>query len=252
MTDIVLAGIVVFITHAIEAVTGFGCSVLAMPFVTALLGMRTGIMVITVLAWLLAVYIAVTKWRAIDWKQFSIITGCMLIGLPIGMYLFRTVDGANLQLILAIFICIVSIWQLIKKFRDRGKKTAEETTVPTKRRFSGLPYYLLLVVGGIVHGMFSSGGPLVVLYASKHLPDKSRFRATLCLLWATLNTIIMASYFVDGMVDVEFARTTGLLVPFVIAGIIVGEKIHDKVNERTFTLIVFSMLLLTGIFMLWK
>ncbi len=38
MTTLVLSGLVVFVTHALEAVTGFGCSVLAMPFVSALLG----------------------------------------------------------------------------------------------------------------------------------------------------------------------------------------------------------------------
>lgn len=248
MNAILLSGVVVFITHTIEAITGFGCSVLAMPFVTALLGMRTGVMVITLLAWLLALYFAVRKWREIDWKQFSVIIGCMLMGLPVGMYLFRNVDVASLRKILAVFICVVSTWQLLRRCRRQTATDKEKSSHPIK----DIPYYLLLVAGGIVHGMFSSGGPLVVLYASKHLPDKGRFRATLCLLWTSLNTIIIASYLIDGSMTAEVARTTGLLVPFILAGIVVGEKIHDRVNERTFSLIVFSMLLLTGAFMLWK
>lgn len=247
MSSILLSGLVVFITHTIEAITGFGCSVLAMPFVTALLGMQTGVMVITILAWLLALYFAIRKWREIDWKQFGIIVGCMLIGLPVGMYLFRNIDGAMLQTILAAFICIVSVWQLVRRI---GKKDVNQESKSS--RWQDILYYLLLVAGGIIHGMFSSGGPLVVLYASRHLPDKGRFRATLCLLWTTLNTIIITSYFIDGSMNSSVVRTTGLLVPFVLVGIVVGEKIHDKANERTFSLIVFGMLLLTGIFMLWK
>ncbi len=248
MSGILLSGIVVFITHTIEAITGFGCSVLAMPFVTALLGMRTGVMVITLLAWLLALYFAVRKRREIDWKQFCIIVGCMLMGLPVGMYLFRNVDGTSLRTILAVFICVVSIWQLIR--RHRAKTTPAEEKQAS--RIKEIPYYLLLVAGGIIHGMFSSGGPLVVLYASKHLPDKGRFRATLCLLWTTLNSIIVASYLIEGSMTSTVMGTTGLLVPFVLAGIVAGERIHDRADERTFSLIVFGMLLLTGIFMLWK
>lgn len=243
MMPILLSGLVVFITHTLEAVTGFGCSVLAMPFVTALLGIRMGVMVITVLAWILAFYFAVVKFRDIDWKQYGIITAFMLLGLPIGMYLFRRVDSSDLKMVLAIFILAVSAYQLVQLGRNI------RTKAPLKAK-AALPYYLLLIAGGIIHGIFSSGGPLVVLYASRQLQDKGKFRATLCLLWTTLNTIIIATYFIEGSFTTPIAKTTALLVPFVLVGIVAGEKIHNKVNERTFSLIVFGMLFLTAIFML--
>ena len=243
MTSILLSGLVIFITHTLEAVTGFGCAVLAMPFVTALLGIRMGVMVITVLAWILALYFAVVKFRDIDWKQYGIITAFMLVGLPIGMYLFRKIDSSSLKMVLAIFILAVSAYQLYRLGTNKATKA------PLQAR-AALPYYLLLVAGGIIHGIFSSGGPLVVLYASRQLQDKGKFRATLCLLWVTLNTIIIATYLIEGSFTSPIAKTTALLVPFVLAGIVAGEKIHDKVNERTFSLIVFGMLFLTAIFML--
>jgi uncharacterized membrane protein YfcA len=243
MMPILLSGLVVFITHTLEAVTGFGCSVLAMPFVTALLGIRMGVMVITVLAWILAFYFAVVKFRDIDWKQYGIITAFMLLGLPIGMYLFRRVDSSDLKMVLAIFILAVSAYQLVQLGRNI------RTKAPLKAK-AALPYYLLLIAGGIIHGIFSSGGPLVVLYASRQLQDKGKFRATLCLLWTTLNTIIIATYFIEGSFTTPIAKTTALLVPFILVGIVAGEKIHNKVNERTFSLIVFGMLFLTAIFML--
>lgn len=243
MMGILLSGLVIFITHTLEAVTGFGCAVLAMPFVTALLGLRMGVMVITVLAWILALYFAVVKFKDIDWKQYAIITGFMLLGLPIGMYLFRSVDSSSLKMVLALFILAVSAYQLYRL------GTNKETKAPLKAR-AALPYYLLLIGGGIIHGIFSSGGPLVVLYASRQLQQKGTFRATLCLLWTTLNTIIIATYLIEGSFTAPIAKTTALLVPFVLAGIVAGEKIHDKVNERMFSLIVFGMLFLTAIFML--
>ncbi|MDD4301702.1 MAG: hypothetical protein PHS03_04415 [Sphaerochaeta sp.] len=95
----------------------------------------------------------------------------------------------------------------------------------------------------------SSGGPLVVLYATRALPDKGKFRATLCLLWTTLNTIIIAGYLIEGSLTLPVAKTTAMLVPFVVAGIIAGEHIHDKVDARHFSIIVFSMLFATGIVM---
>jgi uncharacterized membrane protein YfcA len=246
LIPLLLSGVVVFFTHALEAVTGFGCAVLAMPFVTALLGVRRGIIVITILSWLLAFYMAVSKWRQLNFPQFGVICGCMAIGLPVGMYFFRTFDIVFLKKILGIFIITASAWQL---FMRLGHKNSKPSSTPRGMRL--LPYYGLLVIGGVVHGMFSTGGPLVVIYASRALPDKGQFRATLCLLWTVLNTVIIGAYLLEGSVTPPIAGNTSLLVPFVIAGIIAGEKIHHKVNEQIFSVIVFSMLLVTGFFILF-
>jgi len=48
----------------------------------------------------------------------------------------------------------------------------------------------------------------------------------------------------------ETTHITLAMLPFLCLGIIAGEIIHNKVNARTFSLIVFSMLLLTGIIMI--
>lgn len=241
---LILAGLTVFITHALEAVTGFGCTVLAVPFITMLFGVKVGVMVLTVLAWLLALFFVVTKWKQIDFKQYAIIASLMLCGLPLGIYLFKYADLKLLKLILAIFIVSTAALQLLKL------SNIIKLNKPLPKPLA----ILLLITGGIVHGMFSSGGPLVVLYATKAIPDKGRFRATLCLLWTTLNTIIIAMYFVGGTLPKPVLQE-GLtklpwMLPFLLAGIFVGEKVHDKVDARTFSFIVFSMLFVTGCFML--
>ena len=248
-TAIFLSCIVVFITHTLEAVTGFGCTVLALPFVTALLGIRTGVISLTVIAWILAAYFAITKRKQIDFKQYGIILICMLAGLPVGMYLFRKFDIASLKKVLAVFICIVSLWQLIGLLLIHPGKTVQSGKNTGQKLYEKTAYYLLLIIGGIVHGMFSSGGPLAVLYASKMIPDKSRFRATMCLLWTTLNTIIIIGYIVDKSFTRENCTITAIFIPFLIAGIFLGDIIHTKVNARMFSIMLFTVLLLTGIVM---
>jgi uncharacterized membrane protein YfcA len=167
----------------------------------------------------------------------------MIAGLPFGMYFFRTFDVIFLKKILGVFIVAASVWQL---FLRLGRKRSNSEIF---RGIRLLPYYGLLVIGGVVHGMFSTGGPLVVIYASRALPDKGQFRATLCLLWAVLNTVIIGVYLFECALTPSIAGDTGLLIPFVILGIIGGERIHHKVNEQIFSVIVFSMLLVTGVFM---
>lgn len=240
---VLLSCLVVFLTHTLEAVTGFGCTVLAVPFITALLGIKTAVISLTTIGWLLALYFAVTKRKQINFKQYLIITGCMLLGLPIGIYLFRKIEVSILRTVLAVFICAVSVVQLFKLLINKR----QEKPLSRKGR---IPYYFILFAGGIIHGMFSSGGPFAVLYASRLIKDKGAFRATMCLLWTTLNAIIIAGYFLDKSFTAENGKIIACFIPPLLAGIFAGEKIHDKVNARVFSILVFSVLLLTGVVML--
>jgi len=246
MLNLILSGFVVLITHALEAITGFGCTVIAVPFVTALLGMKQGIMIVTILAWLLAGYIVVTNLKYVKIKKTLFILACMIPTLPIGMYIFRYVDPVLFKKGLAIFIVFVSILNLVKTIKQ---KDSDDTNIELSKK-DKITSILALLAGGVVHGAISSGGPLVVIYATKALKDKKEFRATLCSVWLTLNTLIIISYFFNNPgFTTQTLTSTFIQIPFLIAGIIVGEIVHNKVNARTFTIIVFSLLLLTGIFM---
>lgn len=235
-----LAGFVVFFTHALEAVAGFGCTVLALPFVTMLLGLEQAKVILTVLAWVLALYFVLTKFRQIDFRQFFIIVSLTGLGMPLGIYLFATMSSDALKTILGVFIIVASSIQLSRLF-GFGKKMRE------------LPRWFFLVIlfcGGIIHGAFASGGPFVVLYASRAIPDKGKFRATLCLLWTTLNTFLMVSFLWQGI----FTPTIGVqllwMAPFLIVGLAAGELIHNRVPSLLFWKLVFSMLFVTGFVML--
>lgn len=258
----VLVGITVFITHALEAITGFGCTVLALPFVTALVGVKTGVPILATLAWILALYIVITKWRFINFKEFGIIVLFVGIGLPFGMLAFKNLDAKILKKILALFITLTASWQVYRRITRPGvvsnsDANGESVNCPaapeaaiSKTFWGRLPYYLILVVGGMVHGAFASGGPLVVLYASKTLTDKGSFRATLCLLWTTLNTLLLINYLRSGVFTASIVSGTAGMLPFLAAGIVAGEKIHHRVDGDLFGKLIFLVLLITGLFML--
>jgi uncharacterized protein len=235
-----LVGFIVFVTHTLEAITGFGCTVLAFPFVIAIMGdLELAKIVLSVLAWVLAGYFVVTKFKSIHWKQFGIILLFAGLGLPIGMLLFKNLDAIILKKILGIFIVISAGIQLFKiYFSDR-----KIGSVP------GIFNYVFLFLGGIVHGAFAVGGPLIVLYSAKKITDKGQFRATMCLLWTTLNTILMVQYFFEKKLTATVGFDLLFLLPFLIGGIILGEIIHTRVSEDLFKKIIFNSLLLVGLTM---
>lgn len=242
ITIILLVGLVVFITHALEAVTGFGCTVLAFPFVVYILGdVEQAKILLSILAWLLALYIAISKFKSINWRQFAVIALITGIGLPVGMYLFKSINPSGLKLFLGIVVIVSAGIQLYKLYFPK----------PASWQMPGWVSYIYLVAGGVVHGAFASGGPLVVLYSAKKLPGKAEFRATMCLLWATLNTILMVQFYLEDKLTVEVGKELLILLPFLIAGIFAGEAIHNRVNEMLFKKIIFVSLFVVGCFMVF-
>ncbi|MDR1370903.1 MAG: sulfite exporter TauE/SafE family protein [Dysgonamonadaceae bacterium] len=238
---LLLVGLVVFITHTLEAVTGFGCTVLAFPFVIALMGdLEIAKIVLSVLAWALALYFVITKYKQIQWNQFGIIVLLAGLGMPAGMLLFRNLDAAILKKALGVFILLSAAIQLYKSF-------VPATGTRSLPKWLG---YMFLLSGGIVHGAFAIGGPLIVLYSSNKIPDKGQFRATMCLLWAILNTVLMVQYVLEKKLTPAIGYELLFLLPFLVAGIFAGEVIHKRVSEILFKKVVFSSLLLVGITMI--
>lgn len=242
LTIIILFGVVVLCTHFLEAITGFGCTVLALPFCILLVGTKVAVPILTIVAWILAIYVMIIDYKHIVMKEFLRILLYVGLGFPIGMYLFDHLPEHQLKIFLAIFMIIVSIRGLFVCFSKNIKSFNINKHVLS----------VVLFLGGIIHGAFSSGGPFVVIYATKALPKKSNFRATLCTLWATLNTIIIVKYFIKGNIFSTPGFTKLLLgvIPFLIVGMILGNKAHNKVDEVLFTRMVYGVLLVSGFIML--
>ena len=110
---------------------------------------------------------------------------------------------------------------------------------------------LLLVAGGVIHGAFGTGGPFVVIYASQALPEKSLFRVTLSMLWLTLNSFRIGDWLVrdPSLLTPEVWRLVLISLPFMAVGLLAGDRLHRRVDERRFRRIVYATLAAAGVVM---
>lgn len=240
----VISAIVIFITHMLEGITGFGSTVLALPFLNVTLGLRISVQLLCVLSWSMALYIVLRSWKNILWKEFLFIILWAVLGMPLGIWLFDKLPGAWLCIFLGIFMVAVGIRGEIATLKPR--KT-EPTNQAAKRT---LIMKILLLCGGIIQGAFGTGGPFVVIYSSQALPDKRVFRVTLSLLWLSTNSIRLLKWGVSG--ELWNRELGGYLLwafPVMFAGVLIGDYLHNKVSEHHFKIGVYAILVLSGIFM---
>mgnify|MGYP000703379850 CR=1 FL=1 len=83
----------------------------------------------------------------------------------------------------------------------------------------------LIGLAGMTHGLFASGGPLLVYAVSGLQMDKARFRATLAGVWLTLNGVLTIAFLMDGRLQPALPFVAAY-IPILVAGVYVGEKLH--------------------------
>ncbi len=111
-------------------------------------------------------------------------------------------DYANetvLIIVLGAFIILVSAVELI------GLYIRKSAAGP-------LPRYLAVPVilgGGILHGLFATGGPVIVYYAGREIREPQAFLGTLAVLWLILNVVLYATMWISGKCRSAIAATGG-------------------------------------------
>ena len=229
--------VVVFLTNIIQGITGFAGTVLAMPPGIFLQGIDTAKMVLNILGILASLWIVSVSYKDINWKEVKKILFFMVIGTALGMKIFTLLPLDFLLKIYAIFIILMAL----KGIFIKGEvKTPEWVLVG------------VILLAGVIHGMFVSGGPLIMIYVAKKLKSKSSFRATLAIVWIVLNTYLAFSHYNQGIFTSENLKLLYLSIPPFALGMIVGNILHHKMSQATFLKLSYILLSISGVALIAK
>jgi uncharacterized protein len=250
-TRYLIVGLIVLIGNGQQGITGFGSNVLALPFVILLLGLQRAVPLLVTQGLLLAILMVCESRRFIDWREYGRIVLLAVIGLPVGIYAAKVLPEHALRWALVGFMGVVGVQGLARE-GSRGQEAGAGTRPPT--RSPGPPRWLrcLVPLGGVMQGAFGTGGPLIVVYADRALRDKSVFRATLSMLWLTLNLILVGTFFASGRMDHEQFWLNLLCLPATLAGMWIGTHTHYRMDERIFRLSVYAVLVMAAGVLAWS
>ena len=116
LATMLILGVIVLVTHMMEGITGFGCTVLAMPFAIMLVGINIAKPTLTILGLILCLYVVIISFKDILWKEFKRIALFVGIGLPVGIWIFNKLPEKALIKVLAVFMIIIAIRGLYISF----------------------------------------------------------------------------------------------------------------------------------------
>jgi hypothetical protein len=230
---------IVFVAFAVEASLGFGSALVAITLGSMLFPLEVLLPAFVPLSLAVAAYITVRYGDSVDRPMlFRRVAPAMVAGLPIGLFAFHALPASWSKRALAVFILVLVAVELAKMVRP--------STAP--RPLSRRRAFTLLLLGGLLHGAFSTGGPLAVYVAGRDLAhDKARFRSTLSALWLALNTLVLLTYAALGKIDAASLRMTLVLAAPLALGLVTGEIVHARLPARAFRPLVFSVLGVAGV-----
>lgn len=232
------------LAFTIETALGFGATLISVALGSLFLDIDAILHALVPLNLVLSTYLVARNFVHIDRAfLFRRLLPFMALGLPIGIFVFAELDASLLKRFFGAFLVGVAGLELGRSFQTPSEQGVSSAIDPWQER-------LLLIVGGAIHGAFTTGGPMAVYVTSRVIHDKRAYRVTLCALWALLNLVMLGWYLVDGAIQPETMGLTLALAPSIVAGMIVGEILHKRVPAETFRKVVFAMLLLTGVMLL--
>ena len=207
------------------------------------------ILFVSLLGLLLAAFVVMRSWRQFRVREYLFIVFHVGLGIPLGIYLMEKLPKQQLIALLVLFMFIVGIRGLVSLWQARKNREELATGAPAKN----LLMRLVLFFGGIIHGAFTTGGPFVIIYASRALPHKAEFRGTLSSLWLTTNIVMLIRWFTTGVIfESALLKTLLYALPFVIGGMFFGDYLHRRVNEYYFKVLVYSVLLVSAALLLCR
>ena len=245
VTRIAVVFLIVLLGNFQAGITGFGSSVLALPFVILLLGLNRAVPLLVIQAWVLSMLIVFESRRYINWREYRRIVLLAAAGLPVGLWLADALPDHILRWTLVAFMTIVGIEGLVRE-RRRTSDGGRDTQRPSRW------FRVLVPLGGAMQGAFGTGGPPIVVYADRAMRDKSIFRATLSMVWLTLNTALVTAFMINGRIDLHQTWLNALCLPATLLGMWGGTHTHNRLNEHAFRLSVYAVLVMAAGVLAWS
>lgn len=223
---------IAFVAFATEGAIGFGGTVIAASVGAQILPLDVLLPAFVVLNLALSGWLLGRGWDAISWRLLGREVALPVsLGAAVGLALFHVASSGALMVAFGGFIAGLAVFQLARPGGELG----------------AAPRVLLLMIGGVAHGLFGTGGPMIVYVVRRRLPDKRAFRATLAVLWIVLNLALVVNFASAGLFVAPVDRTLMALGITVVPGLMLGDLVHRKLDAVKFEKAVWLLLLVAGV-----
>ena len=235
-------GLVVLTAYAVQTMIGFGSMILCVTLGALLMPLPQVLALAVPVSLLQTGYIITRHRSAIRFRLLLLeVLPLMVAGAALSIWLLGDLKAPWLKPAFGGLVLVLSLrelWTRLRRLRPQHAEAADVSKVAQTGALFG---------AGVVHGLFATGGPLLVYAIGRRKLSKGEFRSTVTAVWFVLNLALVVVYFRAGRLGGDMLAPLLTLVPAVGVGIVAGEVLHHKIDEERFRVVLFVLLAVAAI-----
>ncbi|MCW5603873.1 MAG: sulfite exporter TauE/SafE family protein [Burkholderiales bacterium] len=238
LTTFAIAAAAVLGAYVIFGITAFGAALFTVPVLTHFFPLDF-VLPLSVLLDVAAAFAVGTRFsREADRTELKWLTPFALAGAILGVTLLVSLPRQATLAAFGVFLLCYGIYALRQGVAAR---MVNRGWAPV----AGL-------AGGMTGTLFGVGGPAYAIYLSRRLADKGALRATLSNMVLLSVSIRALVFLASGLMLADRLIAFALLLPFALAGIWIGNRIHGRVSREALLRFVAALLVLMGASLLMR
>jgi len=228
-----IAALAALTAATVRGFAGFGSAMLLTPVLAALYGPTVGV----TLSLLLEAGVGLPLLRGavglVNWRRIGLLFAAAVIAIPFGTWCLLQLDPQVLRwAIAAVVLAAVSL--LAGGFRFTGAPTRSAAA-------------LAGASSGFLNGLAGIGGPPIAFYYLAGSDSTAVIRASLTTYFVLIDLVAIGSLAVRGELAAETLLNGAMLLPAVIVGGLLGERLFPLASEAFYRRLALLLLIVVAI-----
>lgn len=223
----------------VQRVSGFGLGIFAMMFMPHFLPSHTAAATISCLfSCGITTYNTIKYRKNIAFKTALPMLAAAMVSIPIAVYFAAKVSAKIFEILLGAVLVLLSLYFLFFNKKIKIKPT------PINGVIAG-------ALGGVLNGLFSTGGPPIVLYLTSVGADNVTYFATIQFYFSMTNIYATATRAINGLVTWELVLYAAFGFVGCLIGDTIGKLVFDKLDAKKLKTVIYIAMIISGVLMLF-
>lgn len=232
MSALLVAFVVVLLAAAVQAVTGFGFALVAVPLVALATDPRTAVVGAGLAGLGMSLAVTMRERAHVRWRTTGLLLATAVAGMPLGLLLLRSASDQVLTALIA--ACALGGTALV------WRRARLRTAGPVALSAVGV------LVGTLSTATGTNGPPMVAAFQAMGY-DARTFRATIAAVFSGTGTASVAGFFMAGVVTSDGLWIGAVGTPAMVLGWLLGDRLFRRLDADRFRGVVLAALVVTSV-----
>ena len=228
---VLLIALVLSIAAYAQGISGFGFSLLSVPFVAALTTTSRAVIIVALTSEVASLRVAATNHTHIDWAAVRRVGAGTLVAMPFGLLVLEHAGNRPLKFVVGVVVLVLAV-VLASGVRVGGPSLRADL-------MTGVACGLLTTSTG------TNGPPVVIGLHSRQL-EPSAFRATATTIFVLTGAVGVLLFISRGLVDRHSVLAAALGVPGIVVAGWFAERTARTLDRARFARVVLVLLFVSA------